>query len=88
MGSGFSSWHDIGPLFFYVFGAIFIIIGITVVFARYNNLNGGSRTYVKSMKGGYSKDNLIFFVSMTLIIGAIIYMFASGLNTGGHGVRL
>ena len=38
MGSGFSSWHDIGPLFFYVFGAIFIIIGITVVFARYNNL--------------------------------------------------
>jgi hypothetical protein len=88
MVAGFTSWTDIGPLFFYVFGAIFIIIGFTVVFARYNNLNGGSRTYVKSMKGGYSKDNLIFFVSMALFIGVIIYMFASGLNTGGHGVRL
>ena len=90
MDSGFTSWTDIGSLY----GLMLLLLFAIILFSLFLHIKikikqpsaTGGRG--KSMKGGYSKDNLIFFVSMALFIGVIIYMFASGLNTGGHGVRL
>jgi hypothetical protein len=86
MVAGFTSWHDIGPLFLYTFAFFLFIIIISVVLDKKNILeqffHKGGRG--KTMKGG-GESNVSKLVNLFLLIGVIILFIIIIVAVSGGG---
>lgn len=89
MVEGFTSWHDIGPLYGLTFLFFFVIIivawGLNIIIKIKPPSATGGRG--KSMKGGSANYASILFIIVIIII-ILALLGAFGNLYGGHGVRL